>query len=184
MKAVKPFVVETRDQQRDGWDDPVKGRIGWRTLFSGDATPTDALTAGLAEVEPGGWLGLHRHTPAEVYYVIEGAGIVTIEAWSTRSRLAPRVFIPGDAEHGVRNPGTAPLRFVYVFPSDSFGEIEYRFSNDARSGSRRHLHFFLAADASDHLRQIRPRADLYAVVTAERGDELSVAAKSRRQSRS
>ena len=133
MKAVKPFVVETRDQQRDGWDDPVKGRIGWRTLFSGDATPTNALTAGLAEVEPNGWLGLHRHTPAEVYYVIEGTGVVTIEGMDHNVSAGTALFIPGDAEHGVRNPGTAPLRFVYVFPSDSFGEIEYRFSNDARS---------------------------------------------------
>ena len=128
MKQVEPVVVTVADQRQDGWNDPVKGRVRWRTLFSGDATPTDGLTAGVAEFEPGGWLGLHRHTPAEIYYVLEGQGVVTIEGQDHDVAPGSALFIPGDAEHGVRNPGPGWLRFVYVFPSDSFGEIEYRFS--------------------------------------------------------
>jgi oxalate decarboxylase/phosphoglucose isomerase-like protein (cupin superfamily) len=38
------------------------------------------------------------------------------------------VFIPGDAEHGIRNSGAIVLRFVYVFPTNSFADVEYRFS--------------------------------------------------------
>jgi quercetin dioxygenase-like cupin family protein len=130
---VLPTVLRSEEQARDGWDDPVKGRISWRTLFSGDATPTDALTAGLAELEPGGWLGLHRHAPAEIYYVIEGRGVVTIDGEDCQVGPGAAVFIPGDAEHGVRNDGVETLRFVYVFPTDSFGEIEYRFSEGRSS---------------------------------------------------
>jgi quercetin dioxygenase-like cupin family protein len=125
---LRPLVVQADEQDRDGWDDPVKGRIAWRTLFSGDRTLTDGLTAGIAEVEPGGWLGLHRHTPPEIYYVIEGSGVVTLEGTEHAVVAGSAVFIPGNAEHGVRNPGKTPLRFLYAFAADSFSEIEYRFS--------------------------------------------------------
>jgi mannose-6-phosphate isomerase-like protein (cupin superfamily) len=123
-----PLVIDAKDLPRDGWDDPVRGRIGWRTLFSGDLTPTAALTAGVAEVEPGGWLGLHRHEPAEIYYVIEGRGIVVLDGVEHTVGPGSAVFIPGDAEHGIRNEGDAPLRLLYAFAIDSFSDVEYRFS--------------------------------------------------------
>ena len=37
------------------------------------------------------------------------------------------VFIPGDALHSCENTGTADLRVAYVFPADSFEEVEYVF---------------------------------------------------------
>jgi quercetin dioxygenase-like cupin family protein len=129
MPKSEPFVAASADLKRDGWNDPVKGRVGWRTLFSADLTPTDGLTAGIADLEPGGWLGLHRHSPAEIYYVIEGRGIVTIEGREHVVSAGSAVFIPADAEHGIRNDADAPLRFLYAFPVDSFGEVEYRFSD-------------------------------------------------------
>ena len=124
----KPLVIRTEERQLDGWDDPVKGRISWRTLFSSDNTPTEALTAGVAELQPGGWLGLHRHTPPEIYYVLEGSGIVSLDGAEHEVTAGAAVFIPGDCEHGIRNDGTVPLRFVYAFAVSSFGEVEYRFS--------------------------------------------------------
>ena len=124
----EPLVVDLQDLSREGWDDPVKGRIGWRTLFSGDTTPTEALTAGVAEVEPGGWLGLHRHTPAEIYFVLEGQGVVTLDGVEREVHAGSAVFIPGDCAHGIRNPHPRPLRLLYVFAVDSFAEVEYRFS--------------------------------------------------------
>lgn len=128
MGRVEPLVIQAADQPRDGWDDPVKGRVGWRTLFSGGTTATDALTAGLADLEPGDWLGLHRHAPAEIYYVLEGKGILIIDKAEHQVGPGSAVFIPGDAEHGIRNSGENVLRFVYVFPTDSFADVEYRFS--------------------------------------------------------
>lgn len=128
MKTVEPLVIETDAQNRDGWDDPVMGRIGWRTLFSADRTPTAALTAGVAELEPGGWLGLHRHTPAEIYYVLEGRGILTVDGVEHELSAGSAVFIPGDSEHGIRHDGDRLLRFLYAFPVDAFGDVEYRFS--------------------------------------------------------
>ncbi len=128
MARNEAVIVRDRDLERDGWDDPVKGRIGWRTLFGGENSKTDSLTAGIAEVEPGGWLGLHRHAPAEIYYVLEGRGIVTIEGRDYPVDAGSALFIPGDAEHGLRNEGAAMLRFLYAFAVESFAEVEYRFS--------------------------------------------------------
>ena len=128
MSTAKPLVVRTEEQVLEGWDDPVKGRVSWRTLFSGGTTATEALTAGVAELQPGDRLGLHRHTASEIYYVLEGSGIVTLDGVEHEMAAGAAVFIPGDCEHGVRNDGASPLRLFYAFPVDSFAEIEYRFS--------------------------------------------------------
>lgn len=128
MGRARPHLVRLEDQKLEGWDDPVKGRVAWRTLFSGDATPTEALTVGVAELAPGDWLGLHRHAPAEIYYILEGAGMVSLDGQEHAVAAGCAVFIPGDAEHGIRNSGATALRLLYAFPADSFGEVEYRFS--------------------------------------------------------
>lgn len=43
------------------------------------------------------------------------------------------VFIPGDAEHGVRNDGGEPLVWFYVFPTAGFGDVIYRFSHEEKA---------------------------------------------------
>ncbi len=37
------------------------------------------------------------------------------------------IFIPGNAEHAVANYDAYPLRFIYVFPTDTFQQVEYTF---------------------------------------------------------
>jgi oxalate decarboxylase/phosphoglucose isomerase-like protein (cupin superfamily) len=39
------------------------------------------------------------------------------------------VFVPGDAEHGIRNTGEGPLRFVYAFATDAVDDVVSRFSD-------------------------------------------------------
>jgi mannose-6-phosphate isomerase-like protein (cupin superfamily) len=127
-ERVKPFVVDEADAPLDGWDDPVKGRIRWRTLFSKGGTPTDGITCGVCDLGPGDWLGLHRHAPLEIYYVWAGAGVVTLAGNEVAVKAGSAVFIPGMAEHGVRQTGSELLRFFYGFPVDSLDTVEYLFS--------------------------------------------------------
>jgi mannose-6-phosphate isomerase-like protein (cupin superfamily) len=127
-RANNPFVLHESDAPLDGWDDPLRGRIRWRTLFSKGGTPTDGITCGVADLGPGDWLGLHRHAPPEIYYVLSGAGVVTLNGVETAVKAGSAVFIPGMAEHGVRQTGMAVLRFFYGFPVDSFDNVEYLFS--------------------------------------------------------
>lgn len=132
MKAVadqaEPIALDEGDLAQDGWDDPVRGRLRWRTLFSNGLTPTAGMTCGVTELWPGDWLGLHRHAPAEVYYVFAGAGVVSLDGREIAVKAGSAVFIPGMAEHGIRQTGNETLRLFYAFPVDSFDEVEYLFS--------------------------------------------------------
>ena len=124
-----PFLSHDAGVASDGWAEPEgRGVVGWQTLISGDITPTEALTAGIAVFEPGGFLALHRHEPAEMYFILEGTGIVTLDGVDNLVKPGDCVFIPPMAEHGVRNLEVGALRFLYVFPTNSFADVAYQFS--------------------------------------------------------
>ena len=117
------------DCELDRWDDELRGIVAWRTLFSGDKTPTSALTVGVAELPPGasGPGQPHRHPQPEVYYILSGQGVVWVGGKSGDVSAGSAVFIPGNAPHYARNTGADVLRLLYVFAVDSFDEVQYEF---------------------------------------------------------
>lgn len=125
--APENLVLQENDRQVTSWNDH-RGRLTFRTLFSADSTATERLVTGVAELPEGGFLALHRHEQAETYYVLSGAGVVTLGGTDYRVRPGSSVFIPGFSEHGVRNTSTLTLRFFYVLAADAFADIEYVFS--------------------------------------------------------
>ena len=125
---IRPLVIDEAEAPLGGWDDPVRGRVRWRTLFSQGLTQTAGMTCGATELRPADWLGLHRHEPPEIYYVFAGAGIVSLEGREIPVKAGSAVFIPGMAEHGIRQTGDEILRFFYTFPVDSFDSVEYLFT--------------------------------------------------------
>ena len=126
--ASDPVVVDEFNVPLERWSDPVRGEVGFRTLFGDGTTATDSLTAGVAEMEPGDWLGRHRHEHSEVYYIVDGEGTVVLDGEERAVGAGSAVFIPGNVEHGIRNAGERPLRFFYAFAVGSFTDIEDRFS--------------------------------------------------------
>jgi mannose-6-phosphate isomerase-like protein (cupin superfamily) len=128
MNRIEPLVLRVADVAEDGWDDPVHGRVRWRTLFSGDLTPTEKITLGIATLDAGDRLKPHRHDPPEVYMILDGHAVVTIDGVDHAVGPDTAVFIPGNAEHGIRNPGPARVRFLYAFGVDSFADVVYRFT--------------------------------------------------------
>ena len=129
MTSLQGVVVRETECPVEGWDDAVRGKIVWRTLLSGDRTPTAQMTLGVTEVGPGqpNPFHPHRHTQAEIYYVIAGEGIVTIDGVEYPLRAGSSVFIPGNVWHGARNTGGDVLRLVYVLAADSFSDVHYIF---------------------------------------------------------
>jgi mannose-6-phosphate isomerase-like protein (cupin superfamily) len=124
----EPRVVDERSVEPETWSDDVRGTVSFRTIFGG-AHRTAEFTAGVAELEPGGWLGHHRHEPAELYHVIEGEGILVVDGVEHTVARGSTAYIPGDHEHGIRNCGTTLLRVFYTFAlGGSFDQIEYRFT--------------------------------------------------------
>lgn len=126
MTQCKPVILHKADCE-EGWNDDLHGRVQWRTLFSAEDTPTEALTAGVAEIMPGDQLKAHRHAPPELYYILAGSGAVTIDGVLYPVNTDTAVFIPGNATHSLRNTGQTILRLFYVFAVDRFNEVEYIF---------------------------------------------------------
>ena len=127
-ETVSGVVARAEDRPRERWDDQARGNVTWFTLFSRDLTPTAGMSAGIAEIVPGnGSLQLHRHAQPELYFVFEGNGILTIDGVETAVSAGSAVFIPGDAEHGIRNESAADLKLFYVFATDRFSDVVYRF---------------------------------------------------------
>jgi mannose-6-phosphate isomerase-like protein (cupin superfamily) len=119
-------VVDSADCEWESWP-AERGSVRWRTLLSGDRTPTDTFTLGIATLVPDGSLYEHRHEQAEAYLVLEGTGEVVVNGVAAPVRPGAAVFIPGNARHGIRNNGATELRLAYVLAADSFADVEYVF---------------------------------------------------------
>ena len=126
----EPVVSRQGDREWETWDEediPEKGLVYWKTLISKGVTRSENLTLGVARLPPAGALHEHRHAQEEVYLVLEGSGLVTVGGAETTVEGGSAVFIPGDAPHSCENTGASDLRVAYVFPADSFEEVEYVF---------------------------------------------------------
>lgn len=129
----KHVIVRESDCPIEQWDDE-RGNVQWRTLISGDRTATSGLTCGIATLPVGDALPfkLHRHSPVELYYVLHGTGLLHIDGQEYSVTTGTTAFIPQDASHALINTGDTPLRLLYVFPVDSFDEVEYVFPDRDR----------------------------------------------------
>jgi mannose-6-phosphate isomerase-like protein (cupin superfamily) len=129
MHELAPYVAHERDSEVERWE----GIVAWRTLLSGDRSPSAGLTVGIAEIEPGASHdgALHQHAEHEAYYFIAGHGAVHLDGVEHGVEPGSVVFVPGGTEHFVRNTGTEELRFLYVFAADRFSDVVYRFPGDA-----------------------------------------------------
>jgi quercetin dioxygenase-like cupin family protein len=127
----EPVIVQEEDLEWETWpneeDVRKRGLVYFKTLVSSDVTRSGELTMGIAKIPPGEALRKHRHRQAEIYLILEGTGVVEIDSEARSVGAGSTVFIPGDAPHSCENTGASELRFAYVFPADSFEEIEYVF---------------------------------------------------------
>lgn len=66
---------------------------------------------------------------------MEGSGVATIDGIEHEVEPGCTIFVPGDAEHGIRNTGTTDLRWLYVFPTSNFADVVYMFSHEQQPGT-------------------------------------------------
>lgn len=128
----QPVVV---DEAECHWERrPGAGGTGvrWRTLLCRDRTDSEALPLGIAELPPDqrGSPGLHHHAQPEAYYILSGEGVVVVDDVEHPVRAGVTVFIPGGSRHAARNTGHGTLRLLYVFATDSFGDVEYHYDDE------------------------------------------------------
>lgn len=83
------------------------------------------LTTTLVEVEPGGRQRLHSHAPEQVYFIVEGRGIMRVGEEEREVVEGDCVFVPSGETHGIVNAGAEPLRY-FSAAAPSFDEEELR----------------------------------------------------------
>ena len=99
--------------------------VRWKLLIDADFMGSSGLSLGFAEIAPGGNLTLHYHSPAEIYVVTGGNGILNKSGELEEIKKGDVVYIAGNAKHALKNVGTEILEFYWIFPTDTFSEVEY-----------------------------------------------------------
>jgi quercetin dioxygenase-like cupin family protein len=99
--------------------------VRWKFLIDADVTGSSGLSLGFAEIEPGGDLVLHYHSPAEIYVVTDGVGTLNKSGEIEEIKKGDVVYIKSDAKHALKNNGNQTLKFYWIFPTDRFSDVEY-----------------------------------------------------------
>jgi mannose-6-phosphate isomerase-like protein (cupin superfamily) len=78
-----------------------------------------ALTCGaknlaitLVEMAPGGVQKVHNHEPEQMYYILEGSGIMTVDDEREQVKAGDCIHFPSFANHGLENTGGTILRYL------------------------------------------------------------------------
>lgn len=67
-----------------------------------------------ATVKPGTTSKLHKLKTTEVYYILEGVGIMHIDDESTKVHSGQVVYIPTDSKQYIQNIGNSDLKFLCI----------------------------------------------------------------------
>ena len=120
------FVKNLESISKQEWSttDKYPG-VRWKFLIDSDYTESSELSLGLAEIAPGGNLILHYHSPAEIYVITDGKGILNKSGKQEEIKKGDVVYIAKNIKHGLKNNGKETLKFYWIFPTDRFSEVEY-----------------------------------------------------------
>ena len=99
--------------------------VRWKFLIDADFTKSSGLSLGFAEIAPGGDLILHYHSPAEIYVVTDGKGLLNKSGELEEIKKGDVVFIGKNEKHALKNNGKETLKFYWIFPTDTFSEVKY-----------------------------------------------------------
>jgi mannose-6-phosphate isomerase-like protein (cupin superfamily) len=81
-------------------------------LVSAGTCDAENLAVTIVEMEPGGFQHLHSHKPEQMYYILDGEGLMTVDGEERPVRAGDCVFFPSFAEHGLKNTGEGVLRYL------------------------------------------------------------------------
>jgi len=120
------FVQNLKSVSDQEWSTTKKyPGVRWKFLIDSDFTESSELSLGLAEIAPGGDLILHYHSPAEIYVITNGKGILNKSGKQEEIKKGDVVYIAKNIKHGLKNNGEETLKFYWIFPTDRFSEVEY-----------------------------------------------------------
>ena len=100
-----------------------KDNITSYLLVSERTCHSKKLSITLVEMEPGGIQRIHSHEPEQMYYILEGSGIMTVEGEQKRVEAGDCIFFASFSEHGLENTGNTRLKYLSA-ASPSFTKEE------------------------------------------------------------
>ena len=92
-------------------------------LVSELTTGSDNLSVTLVEMRPEGFQHVHSHEPEQMYYILEGCGVMTVDGKEQEIQSGDCIFIPSYSKHGLKNTGDTILRYLSA-ASPSFTKEE------------------------------------------------------------
>jgi len=72
-------------------------------------------------MNPGGKQHIHSHKTEQCYYILEGAGLMTVGEERQKVGAGDCVFIPSNQPHGLNNDGETVLKY-FTAAAPSFGK--------------------------------------------------------------
>ena len=99
--------------------------VRYKFLIDADFTGSSGISIGFCEIDQGGDLKLHYHSPTELYIVTSGVGVLDKSGEIEEIKKGDVVYIPSNAKHSLKNLEQDILSFYWIFPTDSFSEVEY-----------------------------------------------------------
>jgi mannose-6-phosphate isomerase-like protein (cupin superfamily) len=92
-----------------------EGELYWKRLVTGGHMHGAWESFEYARIEPGGSVGTHLHSRTEeVYVVIAGEGVLTVDGEQTVMRAGDAVVTPLNSAHAFKNTGPGPLEFLVI----------------------------------------------------------------------
>ena len=120
------FVKNIKSVSDQEWSSTEKyPGVRWKFLIDADFMGSSGLSLGFAEIAPGGNLTLHYHSPAEIYVVTSGKGMLNKSGELEEIKKGDVVYIAANAKHALKNIGNETLEFYWIFPTNTFSEVEY-----------------------------------------------------------
>jgi quercetin dioxygenase-like cupin family protein len=120
------FVKNLTSVSNQEWSSTEKyPGVRWKFLIDADFTGSSGLSLGFAEIEPGGDLTLHYHSPNEIYVVTDGTGVLNKSGELEEIKKGDVVYIGGNEKHALKNEGKETLKFYWIFPTDRFSDVKY-----------------------------------------------------------
>ena len=120
------FVKNLKSISSQEWQTTEKyPGVRWKFIIDADYTNSSGLSLGFAEIASGGDLTLHYHSPAEIYVITNGKGILNKSGKLEEIKKGDIVYIAGNEKHALKNNGNKTLEFYWIFPTDRFSEVKY-----------------------------------------------------------
>ncbi len=111
--------------QKDSAPRYARDNIVSYLLASALTCQAQRLTITLVEMQPGGVQHIHSHAPEQMYYILEGSGLMTVNSEQRPVQAGDCIFFSAFDRHGLQNTGGTPLRYLSA-ASPSFNAEECR----------------------------------------------------------